>query len=478
MFENIIAQSAVDAIKNDLALNTLPPSLLFSGAAAGAKGSSALELARVLSCTAQDVSDPFDIKKTAHWRCKCPSCEHHRHLSHPDLLCIGPRPFFSEILAAQTLFINEPDNDTRKMFFLRAVRKLLLRFSPVIWEGEAKFSKLEKTLEDLHDSLDELSTREERTGKHQKKFEKLIDTAVKYARKLEADGISDTIPVSFIRNSSYWLRMTPNGRRKVLIIENAEKMNDAARNSLLKILEEPPGTVSIILTSSKPETLLPTILSRLRNYAFTKRSAEAERDVISRIFHDEEYINTLDTNTGEHPARRQNERNLISLYLDKFLPVSGETLYPAAAYFLASAAACAIVRIRRKNTAYGMDNPNEKLPRALVTIGKYTAPLAENAGLGRPANDSKTMIATVRTASEKFEVRSLFGIFLEKIYTVLSESLAGESGVVSIVYRDGVREAVREARIAGEVYNQQIELALENLATRIVDVFVKGGDRA
>jgi DNA polymerase-3 subunit gamma/tau len=486
MFENIIAQSAIDTIKNDLALNTLPPSILFSGRAASAKGSSALELARVLSCTAQGEHERLDIKKTAHWQCKCPSCEHHRHLAHPDLLCMGPRTgqvsFTSEILAGQTLFLEDTNNFIRKIFLLRAVRKLLLRFSPILHEGEAKFSKLEKTLGDLNDSLDELYLWEEKTGRHNKKIEKLIEGIVKDARKLEAEGISNVIPVSHIRNASYWLRMTPNGRRKILIIENAEKMNDAARNSLLKILEEPPLTASIILTSSAPQMLLPTILSRLRDYSFGQRSAQTGYDVISRIFHDENYIKELDADTtdNEHDnvaaRQKQSGETIISLYLDKFLPVSGKILYSAAAYFLASTAASAIIKIRKKNNMRGNGLYDENLPALLVAIGKYAAPLAEQGGFGRPANDIKIMVGAVRAAAEKFETRSLFGIFLEKIYTILSRSFAGDGGVTSILYRDGVREAVREVRLAVEIYNQQIELSLENLAIRIIDVFAKGGE--
>ncbi|MDR3301804.1 MAG: hypothetical protein LBT01_04640 [Spirochaetaceae bacterium] len=280
MFENIIGQPIIETIKNDLVANTLPPSLLFSGSPAGAKGSSALELARVLSCQA---ADAIDERKTALWDCKCSSCESHRRLAHPDMLCMGPRSFQAEINAGKTLFLREPDNALRKIFLQRAVQKLLMRFSPVLWEGESKSTKFNKTLEDLEDDMDEFSQWKKSDAKKQ---EKLLNSIADNARKLELDCSSDAIPVSHIRNASYWLRLTPGGRRKVVIIENADKMNDSARNSLLKILEEPPEKASIILTSAKPDSLLPTILSRLRNYAFTKRSAETEVDVVNRVFRD------------------------------------------------------------------------------------------------------------------------------------------------------------------------------------------------
>ncbi len=52
------------------------------------------------------------------------------------------------------------------------------------------------------------------------------------------------------------------GRKKVWIIEEADKFGLAAANSILKILEEPPPQTVLILISQTKEGLLPTILSR------------------------------------------------------------------------------------------------------------------------------------------------------------------------------------------------------------------------
>ncbi len=54
------------------------------------------------------------------------------------------------------------------------------------------------------------------------------------------------------------------GGRRIIRIEQAEKMTPAAQNCLLKTLEEPvEGTVFLLLTDA-PELLLPTIVSRCR----------------------------------------------------------------------------------------------------------------------------------------------------------------------------------------------------------------------
>ena len=58
------------------------------------------------------------------------------------------------------------------------------------------------------------------------------------------------------------------GRRKVFVIGDADRMvaqegADQAANALLKLLEEPPADTTMILTTSEPGALLPTIRSRV-----------------------------------------------------------------------------------------------------------------------------------------------------------------------------------------------------------------------
>ena len=53
-----------------------------------------------------------------------------------------------------------------------------------------------------------------------------------------------------------------SGGRRVLVMDDAEAMNEPAENSLLKTLEEPAGDVTFILITRARRALLPTILSR------------------------------------------------------------------------------------------------------------------------------------------------------------------------------------------------------------------------
>jgi len=57
-------------------------------------------------------------------------------------------------------------------------------------------------------------------------------------------------------------------RRRVFVIERAETMNEQSQNKMLKTLEEPAGFVHLVLLSSRPGKLLPTIASRCQHVRF------------------------------------------------------------------------------------------------------------------------------------------------------------------------------------------------------------------
>ncbi|HZE08106.1 MAG TPA: hypothetical protein VE110_05040, partial [Gemmatimonadaceae bacterium] len=80
---------------------------------------------------------------------------------------------------------------------------------------------------------------------------------------------SEGIYVATVRSLVQRAAISPAmGRRKIFIIGDAERMvpqegADMAANAFLKLLEEPPADTTIILTSSEPGALLPTIRSRV-----------------------------------------------------------------------------------------------------------------------------------------------------------------------------------------------------------------------
>ncbi len=58
------------------------------------------------------------------------------------------------------------------------------------------------------------------------------------------------------------------GGKKVYVLDEAHMLTEAATNTLLKTLEEPPDHVVFVLATTEPEKVLPTIRSRTQHYAF------------------------------------------------------------------------------------------------------------------------------------------------------------------------------------------------------------------
>jgi DNA polymerase-3 subunit delta' len=62
------------------------------------------------------------------------------------------------------------------------------------------------------------------------------------------------------------------GKQRFFLIDEADRLREEAANSLLKTLEEPPATSTIILLTSRPDALLPTIRSRAQRLSFAPLS--------------------------------------------------------------------------------------------------------------------------------------------------------------------------------------------------------------
>lgn len=94
------------------------------------------------------------------------------------------------------------------------------------------------------------------------------------------DGkLASSLKVDQIRDLASDLALTSQlGGYKVAIVHPADRMNRNAANSLLKTLEEPSDNTLLILVSSFPSRLLPTLRSRCRSIVFTQPDvAEAKR---------------------------------------------------------------------------------------------------------------------------------------------------------------------------------------------------------
>lgn len=107
----------------------------------------------------------------------------------------------------------------------------------------------------------------EPTDKNKDEFKKVffgqhsdVGKVVAYKRFILVEAIRE------LEREAYFRPYEANAR--FFLIDDADKMNDAAANALLKTLEEPASTSHIILITSRPDSLLPTIRSRCQTLRF------------------------------------------------------------------------------------------------------------------------------------------------------------------------------------------------------------------
>jgi DNA polymerase III subunit delta' len=113
------------------------------------------------------------------------------------------------------------------------------------------------------------------------------------ARRVHADvlliepGDSGAIKIDQVRDAIERSAYRPfEGRRRVVILDDAEAMNPDAQNAVLKTLEEPPAGSTFVLVTSRPDMLLPTVRSRCQRLRFGRLSPA---DVASVLMRDHEY---------------------------------------------------------------------------------------------------------------------------------------------------------------------------------------------
>jgi DNA polymerase III delta prime subunit len=75
-----------------------------------------------------------------------------------------------------------------------------------------------------------------------------------------------------VRSAKKFLAQKPfNHDNKIILIQESHNLNTEAQNALLKTLEEPGNNNFLILTTSKPSALLPTIISRCFTFKLNYR---------------------------------------------------------------------------------------------------------------------------------------------------------------------------------------------------------------
>jgi DNA polymerase-3 subunit delta' len=87
--------------------------------------------------------------------------------------------------------------------------------------------------------------------------------------QLRPTGKSRMIKAESVRDLISQINVTPAvSDQKVAVLHDADRMNPTSANILLKTLEEPPDDTTILLLTARPNSLLPTIRSRVLHFRF------------------------------------------------------------------------------------------------------------------------------------------------------------------------------------------------------------------
>lgn len=92
------------------------------------------------------------------------------------------------------------------------------------------------------------------------------------------------IKIDPVREFSREIRFRPyEGKQRFFLIDGSERLREESANALLKTLEEPPPTSTIILLTDQPDGLLPTVRSRSQQLTFVPLSSdEMERYILQQ----------------------------------------------------------------------------------------------------------------------------------------------------------------------------------------------------
>ncbi|MBS1551371.1 MAG: hypothetical protein JST15_04795 [Bacteroidetes bacterium] len=222
MWTNIIGQSRVkDILGNIFKSEKISHSYIFYGNEGTGKDAAAIEFAKLLNC-----DNPVNGNEA------CDKCKNCLEISS------FRSPLFRFVTALPT---SKSDSD----------------------EDSNPLEKLDK--EDFTNYLNEIEYK----------------TLDKY-HKISIPRAND-IRISSIRQIKKEIYLTgKTGKKKVFVISKCDMMNPNSANSLLKILEEPPKDSILLLTTSRLNSLLPTIIGRCQKIKFGSIEKSLIRDYIER----------------------------------------------------------------------------------------------------------------------------------------------------------------------------------------------------
>lgn len=230
-FSHVIGQrrlirTIIELVNN----NHFPHALLLNGKDGYGNMAFAFAIAQYISCENRQKEDADSLTDSCG---DCPSCRKYDKLIHPDLHFIFPNTTTSKV---------EKDNESK--LFASEFRDFILK------------TKGYGSLQDWYDFV----------GSGNKQG--VINVK-------DADNIVSSLTMKTFE-STY----------KIMIIWNADKMNQDCSNKILKIIEEPYANTVFILTTEHVEKILPTIISRVQQIKVPPIDNDSMRQIIKKEFGD------------------------------------------------------------------------------------------------------------------------------------------------------------------------------------------------
>ena len=238
------------------------------------------------------------------------------------------RELGGRIKTALELFKTQKTRSAR-LFLLESVRLTLMQYHPALSVSASStssqyFSLAGEIDEALLRAEDNRDYSDKEINEIVKSVERCLDPRFLYCGKKNPSAVS----IDQIRAVQEYFSQL--GEEKVVVFENVEDATDGAKNSLLKMLEEPEEKSHMILLSSNPQKLLETILSRVRKFQFPPLGEKKTATLIKEKFGVWEEYPSFDSfffekGSGEE-ARREFDKDLdaVSEALILSKPLVGE----------------------------------------------------------------------------------------------------------------------------------------------------------
>lgn len=210
---------------------------------------------------------------------------------------------------------------------------------------------------------------------------------------VEVDAASSARRIDEMREWLESVRYAPVASRyRVTIMDEAHQIQEGAASALLKTLEEPPPQLVVILCTTHPWDILPTIRSRLQTYTLRKPGVANLLTVLERVARDEDIETTPQALDLVARAADGSYRDALGLLdqistfgggrvdmadaLDLLGVVSRETLFDLVDLMAQGDAAGAFELL--ESSLDGGADP-EELMRGLITHLRYTCLLQQGA---------------------------------------------------------------------------------------------------